>query len=80
MSRQSRAKAHAKHAYFCTCGRIVHGNGANAMHFFVGGDRYAGRREGHGEISREAFNLRFPGWWDNDEMRAAAFGERRGAA
>lgn len=50
-----RARAHAKRGYFCKCGRIVHGNGARAMHFYVGGDRHAGRREGHREISREAW-------------------------
>jgi hypothetical protein len=54
-----RAQAHAKHAYFCRCGRVVHGNGARAMHFYVGGDRYAGRREGHREIGRDAYYARF---------------------
>jgi hypothetical protein len=25
-------RAHANHASFCSCGKIVHGNGATAMH------------------------------------------------
>lgn len=52
-SNRQRAQAHAKRGYYCRCGRIVHGNGARAMHFYVGGDRYTGKREGHGEISHE---------------------------
>jgi hypothetical protein len=25
-------RAHAKRAYYCTCGKTVHGNGARSMH------------------------------------------------
>ena len=34
MRRTSRekAQAHAKHAHFCSCGYVVHGNGAKAKH------------------------------------------------
>lgn len=32
MTSRSRAQAHAKHAHFCSCGRVVHGNGAKAAH------------------------------------------------
>ena len=62
MSRLSGAQAHARHAYFCRCGKVVHGNGARAMHFYIEGDRFMGRREGHSKISREAFFERFPDW------------------
>lgn len=57
--RKARAKAHAKRAYFCKCGRVVHGNGAKAMHFYVNGHDYEGLREGHGQISREVYLERF---------------------
>lgn len=52
---RARAQAHAKHGYFCVCGKVVHGNGARAMHFFIDGDRYAGHREGHKEIGHQAY-------------------------
>lgn len=58
----ARSKAHAKHAHFCICGKVVHGNGGKAMHFYVDGDRYKGRRPGHAEIGREEFFRRFPTW------------------
>lgn len=62
ISRRARAQAHSKHAYFCACGKVVHGNGARAMHFYVRGDRYLGRREGHAAITRDGFFRRFPSW------------------
>lgn len=52
---RARAQAHANRAHYCKCGRVVHGNGAKAMHFYVRGDQYAGRREGHELIGREAY-------------------------
>ena len=55
-----RAKAHAKHPYFCSCGKVVHGNGAKAMHFYIGGDRWKGRRDGHVQVGREWFCRHFP--------------------
>ena len=69
-TRKRLAQAHAKHAYFCACGKVVHGNGARAMHFFISGDRDAGWRDGHREVSRTGV------------LRAAPelAGERRSAA
>lgn len=64
-----RAKAHAKHPYFCSCGKVVHGNGAKAMHFYVGGDRWKGRRDGHVQVGREWFRRRFPDWRPADPRR-----------
>lgn len=55
VDRRRRAQAHAKHGYFCICGRLVHGNGARAMHFYVNGDRTAGYREGHRQITRTRY-------------------------
>lgn len=45
MKRTSRdkAQAHAKHAYFCSCGYVVHGNGAKAGH----GRMHQQRADGH---------------------------------
>lgn len=48
MSR-ARAQAHAKHAYFCTCGRVVHGNGAKYTHAAM----HKRRNDGHGYVVRE---------------------------
>lgn len=70
MSRQ-RAQAHAKRAYFCACGRVVHGNGARAMHFYIGGDRYAGKREGHQEITRDYYHRQHGHPLDHPANRSA---------
>ena len=56
---QHRAQQHAKHGYFCECGRLVHGNGARAMHFYANGDKSQGLREGHRLISRDSYLARF---------------------
>lgn len=69
-----RAKAHAKHSFRCSCGRIVHGNGAHAMHFFICGDRYRGKRDGHTLLSTAQYNEKFPEWFASDEGKARAFG------
>ena len=29
---REKAQAHATHAYFCSCGYVIHGNGAKAAH------------------------------------------------
>lgn len=29
---RARAAGHAKRAYYCTCGKVVHGNGARFQH------------------------------------------------
>jgi hypothetical protein len=50
-----RAKAHAKRGYLCECGRVVHGNGARAMHFYIAGQRDAGYRPGHRQISAKRY-------------------------
>ncbi len=51
-----RARAHARRAYCCSCGRVVHGNGAKHSH------RAKHQRAGdtHGYISMEEFDRRFP--------------------
>lgn len=71
-----RSKAHAKHAAYCSCGRIVHGNGAKAQHFYVRGDRFVGKRDGHRLLSREQYDALFPQWWDREDMRARAHGRK----
>lgn len=65
-TRQERAAAHARHAYFCKCGVVVHGNGARAMHFYVDGDRALGFRDGHLKLPRAEFFKRFPDWKPDD--------------
>lgn len=54
--RKARARAHAKHPYFCKCGRVVHGNGAKAMHFYIYDRGFkVGYREGHAQVTREQY-------------------------
>lgn len=51
---KQRAKAHAKHPSYCSCGRVVHGNGGRAMHFYIEGQR--GRpRPGHVRLTQESW-------------------------
>jgi len=40
---------HAKHGFFCSCGKVVHGNGAKAMHHAM----HARKQDGHRYVSRE---------------------------
>ena len=53
MKRTSRekAQAHAKHAHFCSCGFVVHGNGAKAKH----GEMHKCKGDGHHWWSRTAW-------------------------
>jgi hypothetical protein len=48
-------RAHAKRAYYCTCGKIVHGNGGRASHF----DMHERRGDGHHRISGSHWNELF---------------------
>jgi hypothetical protein len=63
--RRARAKAHAKRAYFCVCGKLVHGNGGKAMHFYVDGQLDKGLRPGHGRISQERYAELHGNWRDH---------------
>lgn len=56
-TRKQRAQAHAKHGFFCTCGRIVHGNGGKAQHKYM--HEQAG--DGHRYMTSAGFQARFPG-------------------
>ncbi len=51
MSSRDRARAHLKHAHHCTCGRVVHGNGAKWQHVQM----HHRRGDGHHGITAEAF-------------------------
>lgn len=66
MKRTSRekAQAHAKHAHFCSCGFVVHGNGAKAkhgeMHKRKGDDHHWWSRTAWEEHGRPHLNHRDP--------------------
>lgn len=49
---------HAKHAHFCSCGRVVHGNGGKTSHRAM--HERAG--DGHRRVTRSMFDALFPGW------------------
>lgn len=51
-----RAKAHAKHAFFCSCGKIVHGNGAKAQHRGM----HERKNDRHHWLTRDGYFLLFP--------------------
>ena len=48
---REKAQAHAKHAYFCSCGYVVHGNGARAKHR----DMHKRKDDGHSYWSHTAW-------------------------
>jgi hypothetical protein len=56
---RQRASAHAKHPYYCSCGKIVFGNGGKAGHAYM----HERRTDGHRWIGqsqwRAQFNARF---------------------
>lgn len=54
MSRR-RAQAHARRAHHCSCGRIVHGNGARAAHKAM----HVRRGDGHRWLLEDAWLARF---------------------
>lgn len=43
--------AHAKHAWFCTCGKVVRGNGGRANHVWM----HERREDGHYGITQTAY-------------------------
>lgn len=43
-------RAHARYEFYCSCGKIVHGNGGKANHFYVDGQRNQ-PREGHRRLT-----------------------------
>lgn len=54
-SRQ-KAQAHARHAYYCSCGAVVHGNGACSSHR----GKHARAGDGHRYVNREVWKARTP--------------------
>lgn len=58
--RRRSSMAHAKHGFFCSCGRIVHGNGAKASHRAM----HERADDGHRYVIRESFSKLFPGVWE----------------
>jgi hypothetical protein len=50
-SSRERAAAHAKHPHYCSCGKVVWGNGAKAQHRLA----HARRADGHRYVMREAW-------------------------
>lgn len=46
-----RAQAHAKHGYYCTCGKAMYGNGARAQHL----NMHKRLEDGHHYITHSAW-------------------------
>jgi len=49
------ASAHAKHADFCSCGKIVHGNGGRYQHR----EMHHRKQDGHHAITQESWRAQF---------------------
>lgn len=63
--RRAKARRHAERAHYCSCGKVVWGNGGKSSHAAMHarkGDGYVRgvRPDGHGYISRDAFHQKFP--------------------
>lgn len=67
MSRTSadKARQHAKHAHYCTCSRIVFGNGGKASHAYM----HEQRNDGYGFTTATVYREMFP---DGDPIRNKA--------
>jgi hypothetical protein len=53
--RRAMRRAHTKHKGFCTCGKVVSGNGAKAMHFAM----HERRQDGHTFLTEDAWREKF---------------------
>ena len=51
ITRRDRARAHAKHSHYCSCGKIVRGNGAKAAHAAM----HKRKQSGGKWLTREGF-------------------------
>jgi hypothetical protein len=62
--------AHAKYAYYCTCGKVVHGNGGRASHEYM----HERKQDGHRFVTERSFRERFPEKYAMCESRYAPTG------
>ena len=53
-TRREIAGAHANRAYFCSCGKVVHGNGGRSNHR----EMHERRSDGHRFVTRETYLAR----------------------
>lgn len=60
-----RAQAHARRGHFCSCGAIVHGNGAKYQHR----EMHNRAGDGHRYVRFEDFRGRFPQWHGGPQER-----------
>lgn len=51
-------RAHANHEAYCSCGRIVHGNGGKWNHR----DMHERASDGHRYVTSTYYRVLFPGW------------------
>lgn len=56
MTPRDKARQHARHYYFCTCGTVVNGNGGKASHAY----KHERLKDGHHYLSAEAYRKLFP--------------------
>lgn len=71
-----RAKAHARHAYFCSCGKIVHGNGAKAQHKAM----HQRDLDGHRWVTSQHYGELFPDYQGGGSDRRVQGGRHQPAA
>jgi hypothetical protein len=58
--RTEMARAHAKRASYCTCGKVVHGNGGSHMHRAM----HKRKDDGH-------YYMTYSAWCDRQKLKAA---------
>ena len=58
-NRSQRFGGHTRHARYCSCGRVVWGNGGTNHFYGDGGREYGERRDGHERIGRDEWERRF---------------------
>lgn len=63
--RRQIASAHANYANYCSCGRIVHGNGGKYNHR----EMHERAGDGHRYVTSTYFNILFPGWRELPSLR-----------
>lgn len=61
----ARAQAHAKHIYYCSCGKVVSGNGGKASHEYM----HERRGDLHSWIGRVAHAGKFPEMYVDGGLR-----------
>ena len=75
--RKEMARAHAKRSYHCTCGKTVHGNGAEFAHKAMHVRKGEWKRDATGAVVNEHghYWLTYTAWLEQQKLQARTEGE-----